>query len=580
MALSASAKADLASDATAIVEQLMEDDVATQVVPNAAQHFPVTCDLMPASLYALKDKRYNGFSGVVRNELADMAGFLVVLSVDGRDMTQLPGNLTYYQQTVDVLTALTSPLGGALTKPASINPSTTCVFDNKPVHQPSQSVATSVIQACAKTQPSMRQELACAAGVAVRDAASGGSVTLSSDGQRALVAVAAQIVLNNAPVAGAIDWPAAPASFGQVVTALNRAIATPNDVLDCASRPPANQPPCNTANTFIHTVAVQVTGISAGSSSSLPQMVAATIEFGTTVGLGANPSLTALQNIVQAGSASALQVVLDIQAKNYGAATGHAIDSLNGVIDAACGPASKDVACTDLGKDVRTFIKAAAVYAVDAETAGVTATVSADFRTAAVDVIEDAGGQGIHRRTFAFFENGSSQWPSFIFPDFSLRAALRPGFAAPTSTETSSSALMTYASMDWPNVRWHFYPPRGAKKVLWWGGDISLFDLFGPIIELAGRSSTLDYDKNVGAAFGLAFVVPRVEMEFALPDLTKNLVLGFGGAVRFYRADQTTAATPGGTVTAAYCIVGQSGCRDGSFNPNNLEGTIFVKYVP
>jgi hypothetical protein len=86
--------------------------------------------------------------------------------------------------------------------------------------------------------------------------------------------------------------------------------------------------------------------------------------------------------------------------------------------------------------------------------------------------------------------------------------------------------------------------------------------------------------KNAGKVFGLAFIVPRLETEFAVPELTKNLVTGIGGAWRFYRADQTPPAMTDLPVAASYCVSWQTGCRNGWGNLSNVEGSIFVKYVP
>src|SRR5580692_3222469 len=83
-----SARADFADDAVSIVEQVIEDDVATDVVPHAAKHFPVTCDLLPASITAMQSKRYDGFSTVVRQDLADSLGMVATLAVDGGDLAK------------------------------------------------------------------------------------------------------------------------------------------------------------------------------------------------------------------------------------------------------------------------------------------------------------------------------------------------------------------------------------------------------------------------------------------------------------------------------------------------------------
>src|SRR5580704_535698 len=194
MIVTRTAKADFASDAEAIVEQLVEDDVATQVVPNAASKVPATCDLLPATIGALQVKRYNGIASVVRKELADGAGLLVVLTVDGGDFGALPGlpkAAAMRQQTVDILTKLDPAPAGP--PPANfINP-VTCSFAEGGA--PKQAVSTTVLQACAATQASASSELACALGLAVRDGANGDGSLVPADVQKGLVAIAAQAAL-------------------------------------------------------------------------------------------------------------------------------------------------------------------------------------------------------------------------------------------------------------------------------------------------------------------------------------------------------------------------------------------------
>jgi len=164
-----------------------------------------------------------------------------------------------------------------------------------------------------------------------------------------------------------------------------------------------------------------------------------------------------------------------------------------------------------------------------------------------------------------------------------LRESLRPGFARPADPGTNSSALVTYASVDWPSLRFKIYPSSRVKSPLWVGGNVSFIDAIGPLLELAARNSTLastGTDATRDGAFLLGFLVPRLEFEFGVPELTKNLVVGLGGAARLYRADQSSPLNTTVPVTATYCIAGQSGCSGGSFNGNNFEGSVFVKYVP
>ena len=589
LTVSHSARADFASDIASIVEQLIEDNVATEVVPNMAANFPVTCDLLPSSIRALQSKRYNGFMAVVRNELADTSGLLVLLAVDGGNGKLLPTPAqTFEQQTDNVLNAVFKPIKTGFVTGLTVSSGALagCTFDTKaktPPQAPTQSVATTILQQCTSTQSSAQQELACAAGIAVRDAASGSTSNLSPDAERALVAVAAQILMDDPGLKSALaNPPIGIKAYTDAVADVRKAVGSPSTaVFMCsgAAAGPAAQA-CNAANALVQTLAAELATLSGTSSASLAQVI-------TTIGAFAAQSTTlaapvaTLGQIADVAAGKALSFVSDIQAKNYGAAAGDAFVAANEVIDNVCQSQPGNEICSRLGQDVREFVRATAIYAIDSAANGAaSASVSQDFRDAAVDLIEDTGGAGVRRRTFAFYEHGSSQMPAFVFPNFALRGSLRPGFAALSSTGTSSSAFMFYPSIDWPNIRWKFYPCHRKENALWWGGDFSLLDVAGPFVEIAGRNSTLNGSTSVGTVFGLAFLAPRLETEFAVPELTKNLVIGLGAAVRFYRADQTPAAVAGAPVVATYCTAGQSGCQNGSFTVNNFEGSIFVKYVP
>jgi hypothetical protein len=567
LAPAAVAKADLAGDVASIVEQVIEDDIATTVVPNSATHFPVTCDLFPASIYALQAKRYNGFSTIVRDDLADSTGFLVTLAIDGGDLANLPlPHQTYRAQTLTVLGALLTdnPLTKLKYTQGDVNQAV-CSFNASAASQPS--VSSLVMQECSTAQSSAVTEIACATGLAARDAADGNETLLPNDGQRALVAIASQIVLDDpSNTAHAHDA----GEFGKVVALVQEAIGSKSPIDVSGANLSA------TSAKLIEALAGQISVLSSTSSASSAQLVATIVAFGAKTA-----SLTGTLNVVKAAmlGGGAYAVITDVQARNYGAAAADSFDTLDAEICPA-GSNDKTLGCDRVDKDVRAFLKAASVYAIDSASAGsVDASVSADFRAAAVDLIEDMGGAGIRRKTFASKSGRSPAWP---FPDFALRASLRPGFASPAAPGTATSALMTYASMDWPNFRWKMFPQRRSESSLWLGGDISLLDVFGPFVELAARNSSLGNDgARSGDAFVLAFVVPRVEIEFGIPELTKNLVVGVGGAARFYRADQNPVSSSTAPVTASYCFIGQSDCAGGaSFGASNFEGTVFVKYVP
>ena len=567
------AKADFASDATAIVEQLVEDDVATQVVPNAATKFPATCDLLPTTVGALKAKRYNGIPAIARKELADVAGLTVVLAVEGGRFTTLPGLPAagaMRQETVDIFVKLHA---ATAQPPQSFINSAACSFEQGVA--PKQAVSTTVLQACAATQSTASLELACAIGLAVRDTADGDGSLVPADVRKGLVAIASEAVHNAFPTIVT-----APNEFAQLVVLVDQALG---------GTPLPATLPAGSAQ-VIQALANQIAVVSKVPPEGLEQVVAAVEQFAAFSAAALSSlrplppaplpaELAAFTTI--AGGTSA--VVADLKAKNYGAAASDSFDAIDAVVvqDDCPKDKSNDGPCGNIGTLVRTFLRATVIYVVDSLTAGsVDVSVSSDFRAAAIDLIEGTGGAGIRRKTFA---STSGQYPGWYFPDFTLRESLRPGFAQPAAPGTNSSALMTYASMDWPNLRFKIYPSRRASNPLWVGGNLSVIDAIGPLMELAARNGTLGTTGGEATRTGavlLGFLVPRLEFEFGVPELTKNLVVGLGAAVRFYRADQSSPLNATAPVVATYCISWNGGCSGDGFNASNFEGSAFVKYVP
>ncbi len=96
------AKADLAGtvvdDASAIIAQLIEDNIATQAVPNAARRIPAACYYFPSTIGAIEDRRYSALPKVLRKEIADAAGYGVfdgiqnVASLRARERRSRPVN--------------------------------------------------------------------------------------------------------------------------------------------------------------------------------------------------------------------------------------------------------------------------------------------------------------------------------------------------------------------------------------------------------------------------------------------------------------------------------------------------------
>jgi hypothetical protein len=585
------ARADFASDVEAMMEQLVENEVATTVVPSAAAEFPATCDLLPATISALKAKRYTGIPAVIRKELADNAGLVAVLALIGGDLGKLPGlsdQSKVRQETIDLLGRILSKLGAiAITPLPKTRIIDTCSFSDG--DQRAQALSTTVLQACAtNTQSHARLELACALGLAVRDSSNGDSSLVRWDVQKGLVAMAAQSVIDAFPpvMGGASDQ-----QFAQVVALIEKAqSSTPlaDGLLAGSLQLGQVQALSAESQKLIQALASQIVALSKTPSESLEQVITTVTKFAT-LSSAAIPSghdiLQATLDLITQIAKGTSGVIADIQAKNYGAAAGDAFDAMSSAAKQTCESDSKKSKNDCSGRElVWTFLKATAVYAIDSTSGGpVGSTVSADFRSAAVDLIEASGGAGIRRGTFYTYSGQHAGW---YFPNFTLREALRPGFAGPADPGTNARAMLTYASMDWPSFRFKIYPYRRAGKPLWIGGNFSVIDWIGPLWELSARNRTLASSTSGATrtkAFMLGFVVPRLELEFGIPELTKNLVVGIGVTARFYRADQNYPSSTTVPTIATYCIAGQKdnpGCNGSSFNGDNFEGSLFVKYVP
>jgi hypothetical protein len=795
------ARADFAEDVKDIIEQLIEDDIATHVVPNAAADIPITCDLFPASIGALQAKRYTGLPPVIRKDLADAVGLFTFLAIEGGSTAKLAANVAlggaahpipvssvagpprsgsltitdasglnpqkvtcngvastsfagctgtpavnaggfvFVEGWVAKLTANVAP--GAQTIPVSSipgfprtltitdasgqNPQTVtcngmsfapptytdcmggagnftagglvfvknsqfnvphlrtqtlkllrrilpgsllmaadadaraCTFekswpdswqpnkqydrgalvsvgpktggklyqckkggtskgnppgtgapiikkDGTPEWQdggdvwwaeatpaPSQSAGEIVLKTCAKTQQTLRDEIACAVAISVRDAGNGDEKLLPGDLQRTLLLLAAQALIPTAKP------PAAP-SFAQVIAVLNQAIAN-------KTNPTVNVGQTGLEAGLVQGIANEISTLTSGSGLQLSQVLATASDFSKRLapGLaaGAAPDQSVGLEVVEdllVSTEGVYQIIKDVQAKNYGAAVGQAFDLVDEIIKTDCTPPpepppgqarppSPSSACVDMtnkpAQIIRNFIKVTAIYAVDSATSGNAGTTPAtDFKNAAVELIEELSGSGIRRRVVrrSDVRTSGDNVLGVYLPNFSLRAAVRPGHAGvPPTPGEASSAFMPYVSIDWPNFR--MAPTHFPSRWIYWGFDVSVIDALGPVWEIAMRNPSLATGPNSGgvgaAAAALQLIAPRVEFEFGVPALTKNLAIGVGGAFRFVRADQTQTASG---LTVNYCYLGNTtNCVGGAantINTNNLEGSIFVKYVP
>ncbi|MEO7037829.1 MAG: hypothetical protein ABI548_27935 [Polyangiaceae bacterium] len=141
----------------------------------------------------------------------------------------------------------------------------------------------------------------------------------------------------------------------------------------------------------------------------------------------------------------------------------------------------------------------------------------------------------------------------------------------------TASPTLFYPSIDL--LRWRISNNliRGRSSTVFYALSGSVLDPLGPITEVATRDQRLDSDPARNHIFWEGFLTPRADIEFGIPELTKNLVVGGGAAVRFFRAQYNPGAT-----TPTYCEVGAKCGHDSAqkLNWDNAELNVFVKYVP
>ena len=71
--------ADVYDDAKDIIRELVERDIASEAIPNAAAKIDLLCDYFPSSLAALQALRFNGLPEVIHKEVADAIGFRLLV---------------------------------------------------------------------------------------------------------------------------------------------------------------------------------------------------------------------------------------------------------------------------------------------------------------------------------------------------------------------------------------------------------------------------------------------------------------------------------------------------------------------
>lgn len=605
------ARADFYEDSKDIIEQLVEDDIATQAVPNAAAKIQAVCDYFPATVGALEDKRFAGVPLVLRGEVADAVGYVVFKDITTKSHTVSRGAALSVASASVLMTVSTMSSGAnvapamAATAPASNSElPNLCTFpslnakrrkaenskqDSPPGPAVKESKATVQMRACAATQAYLSSELGCAVALLARDAVNGSDTLLPGDLRR----VEAALLVGAASAADLVAGKD-PKLLPKVALDLSQWLAKPSDAgalaalvctdLSVSTTNPAVPQPVPVPVTPGTPAPVPVTPVTQYQRCTDQVAAAATTLMSTNLGANVttlesalglvsvvaqncvayDPAAANVCDVVRKVATGSEQVVADIQSKNYGAAAGDIMGTV-----ACIGPDGTHlVGCSDDATTVYRFLQTLAVYSIDSLTSGDVGTPSAaDFRAAAVDLIEAYSGAGVRRRL-------SAQWQWTYVPEFALREAWRPGHIG-----TGAGSLLAYPSVDLVRARYR----ASLRRSLYLGIHGSLLDPLGPMTEVATRNSDLGSSPKIGTVFWLGFVVPRVDVEFGVPDLTKNLVVGFGGAVRFFRAQ--TRRDPGGNPAldrAVYCVLGTE-CAEGTssrFNWDNAELSVFVKYVP
>ena len=640
------ARADIASDATAIIEQVIEDDIARQVVPSVACNMPLANDYFPGTVGAIESERFSGLPVILRKEASDLLGLAVIRELDpallatsvsvptsppaatpapaatptvtapppaasGTAVTfalSLPVPRVVPRQAVHftadqsvMLDNLTGPRRGArarprrsplsvktttvsgATTPASLGTDKAALTSTAPAAtteppcqflpppgKPGTSKATAQMSSCLQPQGTVQAELACAVALTVRDAADGDDNLLSNDAQRVAAALMITLLSEAAPQwkpGSESVWVVAATKLVEDLAQHSPDATTATDFCKALATAPstggpvAPDPACiadvEKALTIVKT---RVSLNTLDQAFALVQQVVSDGCSGTPPMFGAKWCSSPAKNYLMDASGDAVDVITDIRSKNYGGAAKTIIDSSQQL---TCDdPKFKnEPECTEQAKTVYAFLEALAEYSVDTLVSGAPpAAADATFRQAAIALIEQEGGAGVRR---SLTKHAAGLW----VPEFALREAWRPGHIGPSGGET-----LAYPSIDLLRGRLPI-PTIGSHHQFYLNVHGSLLDPLGPFVEVSTRDASLHGASASPSVFGLGFIVPRVDVEFGVPELSKNLVIGLGGALRLFRAEGVPGA-------AHYCTVLDGTCAGSTIDSNNVELSAFVKYVP
>jgi hypothetical protein len=187
------------------------------------------------------------------------------------------------------------------------------------------------------------------------------------------------------------------------------------------------------------------------------------------------------------------------------------------------------------------FADSVVVYVSDIGSDGTPSQAASQaFQSAGEDLITQvANGGGIDRRQF------SGGWALFV-PDLSLRYSWSPSYV--NNSDGTGRVLASVTSL---NLRAPLYRTDYFYSAL----KFSFVDWIAPLAEIATRKSTNVYYGNQAALVADLFN-PRIDVEVAIPALSKHLLVGGGSSYRFvvpYPASNLgTPATPTSPAVLGY----------------------------
>jgi len=566
------ARGDFYADARNVIQQLIEDNIAHEVIPKAARQIPALCTFFPASINAIAEQRFTGLPAVVRKEFADLAGYEVLARL-APQRTETKDPLVGVAQ-ASVTAAEPAP-------PANVD----CVLADH------ESTATTVLRSCVARKNSPKEEIACTLALTTRDVIDG-DPQLEQAAQRLISAIFAlalaqvdtrfaalvndqadelreaveravrgeltseQLVNELARLSGIIDVTAAHDELRHFSDRLALALdkAEIDRITTEVERLNARLASARTTLSTLRSLVLPVLAATRGAPIDYERALSiiADLVARCPITLDETKPLRDFLDDEVAAIKALREIVRMLQARNYG---GAAEKLLAKISTPDCTATPENAACTETGKAALIFVEKLIVYTVDAVTSKTPQSSAAeDFRKAAMELIRIHSFAGVAR---------VNSWPNFYrTPEFSLRKSFRMDVAK--VTDTASVELLTLRTR-----------PLIYTQQVYLAFHVSLLDGLGPFTELATRDPAVAGGEHPEYAFLIALVAPRVDLEFGLPGLSRNLVIGGGAAGRFYRVEKRDGV-PTYCFTFFTCRGDTNRTWPGS---DNLEFSLFVKYV-